>query len=668
MGEQLPSVIRFGRDVCGDLPAAEAREWLVTNGLGGFACGTLAGTLTRRYHGLLVAAFDPPTHRTLLVSKLDETVEYDGRTYQLSSNRWTGGAIDPRGHIYIESFRLEGTTPVWTFACADALIEKRIWMEQGANTSCVRYDVVRGSRPVRLTWKVMVNYRDFHALTRAGDWRMDVQPVERGLRVRAFEGATPFHLLSANAAVEPNHEWYHNYELSAEIERGLDHREDHLHAGTFRAELRDGESATFVASVDPTANLDGTFALQARISREKALLDNSVSANPKLGAAPAWIKQLVLAADQFIVARPLADVPGSCSIIAGYPWFGPWGRDTMIALPGLLLSTGRPEIAAAVLRTYARLIDRGMLPNHFPDTGETPEYNTVDAALWYFEAVRQYTAVTRDVTLVRELFPVLAAIIDSYTRGTRYNIHVDARDSLLYAGETGVQLTWMDAKVGDRVVTPRIGKPVEINALWYSALATQVQFAAALGRSSAPYADLAARARKGFERFWNHAANCCFDVIDGLAGNDATLRPNQIIAAALRASPLDPEQQRAVVDVCARELLTSYGLRSLEPGDPQYHGHYGGDARERDGAYHQGTVWGWLIGPFVQAYMRVMPDRDRARRFLAPFEDHLKIHGVGTASEIFDGDSPFAPRGCFAQAWTVAEVLRAWMALNAKDA
>ena len=301
-----------------------------------------------------------------------------------------------------------------------------------------------------------------------------------------------------------------------------------------------------------------------------------------------------------------------------------------------------------------------MIPNRFPDGATSAEYNTVDAALWFFTAVRRYYVATHDLALVRDVFPALAQIIDAYTRGTRYNIHVDSADGLVYAGEPCVQLTWMDSKVGDWVVTPRLGKPVEVNALWFNALATQASFAAALGKSSAPYQNLAEQARAGFQRFWNAGANCCFDVIDGPNGNDASLRPNQILAVALEESPLRANQQRAVVDVCARELLTSFGLRSLAPGDPQYHGHYGGDQLQRDGAYHQGTVWGWLIGPFIDAFLRVTGDREQALSFLAPFENHLKIHGVGTASEIFDGDPPFVPNGCFAQAWTVAEVLRAW--------
>ncbi len=654
-------MVEFGRDTCGSLETAEQREWLVTNGIGGFVSGTVAGLLTRRYHGLLVAALKPPLGRTLLVSKIEEAVSYDDGEYMLSTNRWAGGTIDPHGFRHIEAFHLEGTTPVWTFACADALLEKRVWMQQGANTTYVRYTLIRASGPVRLALKTLVNYRDYHSSTHAGDWRMQVEAVTHGLSVRAFDGAVPFHLLSAEATAEPKHEWYCDFDLAAERYRGLDDHEDHLHAGTFRAKLELGESATLVFSTESEPSLDGDARHKERTARDSTLLERWSEAN--LGVvrkAPAWISQLVLAADQFIVSRSLPDDPEAHSVIAGYHWFGDWGRDTMIALPGLTLSTGRPEIARSILLTFARFVDRGMLPNRFPDAGEAPEYNTVDATLWYFEAIRQYLAATRDEGLLRELFPVLADIISWHVRGTRYHIHLDPADGLLYAGEPGLQLTWMDSKVGDWVVTPRIGKPVEVNALWYNALIIMSDFARALGMASAEYETMAQRAQSGFQRFWNESASCCFDVIDGPDGSDASLRPNQLLAVSLSASPLAPSQQRAMVDTCARYLLTSHGLRSLASIDPRYQGHYGGDPFHRDGSYHQGTVWGWLLGPFVLAHLRVYKDAVRALSFLEPIGHHLKAHGLGTASEIFDGDPPFTPRGCIAQAWTVAEVLRAW--------
>jgi len=659
-------VVNFGREICGELSAAEQREWLATNGIGGFASGTVAGVLTRRYHGLLMAALKPPLGRTLLVSKLEETARYQGQEFALSTNRWGGGAVAPDGFRQIENFRLEGTTPVWQFACADAIVEKRVWMQPGANTTYVRYTLLRGHAPIELELKALVNYRDYHSITHAGNWQMRISPVERGLRVLAYDGATPFYMFSASARIEPAHVWYQNFELAVAHYRGLDDREDHLHAGTFRARLGPGESVTIVLSTEAAPNLNADAAWQERVEHEGSALDRWAASDTQItDAAPAWIRQLVLAADQFIVGRPLKDDPGARSVIAGYQWFGDWGRDTMIALPGLALTAGRPDLARNILRTFARFVDQGMLPNVFPDAGQTPEYNTVDATLWYFEAIRQYFAATRDVEFLKEIFPVLADIVDWHVRGTRYNIRVDAADGLLHAGEPGVQLTWMDAKVGDWVVTPRIGKPVEVNALWYNAALTMADFARVLQKPTGTYESMAKRARSGFQKFWNESAGYCYDVVDGPVGHDDSLRPNQLFAVSLPQSPLTPEQQRAVVDVCARHLLTSHGLRSLTPSHPDYKGRYGGRPRERDGAYHQGTVWGWLLGPFVLAHLRVYQNPEAAAAFLAPMEHHLNVHGLGTVAEIFDGDPPFTPRGCIAQAWSVAELLRAWTAVAA---
>jgi len=665
-GETPASQIHFGREICGDLAAAEKREWLVTNGIGGFASGTVAGLQTRRYHGLLFAALKAPLGRTLLASQVQESVDYEGRRYDLHSCRWADGSVSPEGFHLVESFRLEGTTPVWSYAFSDALLEKRIWMEQGANTTYVSYTLARGRLPVRIEIKAFVNYRDYHSCTRAGGWRMNIERVENGLRVSAFDGATPFYLLSHAAEAEPAHAWYYNFDLASERYRGLDDREDHLHAGTFQGALTPGESLTIVASTETAPNLDGISPYFAQSAHERALLDNwPATKSESSNKAPGWVRQLVLAANQFVVSRPLPGDPEGLSLIAGYHWFGDWGRDTMIALPGLTLATGRPEIAARILRTFARFVDRGMLPNVFPDAGETPEYNTADAALWYFETVRQYVEVTGDLSLLRDLYPVLQEIVDAHVNGTRYHIHVDPNDGLLYAGEAGVQLTWMDAKVGDWVVTPRIGKPVEINALWLNALSSMRKFAKLLGRATTAHEYLLKRTRKGFGRFWNEATQCCFDVLDGPNGDDPTIRPNQIFAVALPETTLTSEQQKAVVDTCARRLLTSHGLRSLSPEDPRYRGRYAGAPVERDGAYHQGTVWAWLLGPFTLAHLRVYNDPDRAAQFLNPVADHLNVHGLGSISEIFDGDAPFQPRGCIAQAWSVAEVLRAWTRIAA---
>ncbi|HEX5529746.1 MAG TPA: amylo-alpha-1,6-glucosidase [Methylomirabilota bacterium] len=655
----------FGREITGTLALAESREWLCANGLGGFASGTVAGLPTRRYHGLLVAALKPPVGRTVMATGLHERVEYDGATYELSTARWADGTVAPAGYRLIERFYLDGTTPVWHYACADALVEKRVWMEPGANTTYVRYRLLRpgAGGAVRLTLRALVSYREFHSTARGSGWVMAVAPVEHGLRVTAYDGARPLWIQVPGATAEPAHDWYVGFRLSAEEARGLDALDDSLHAGTFEAVLVPDRPLTAVMSAEPRPDLDGERAWVRRRAHETQVLLAWRKAQPAAGLAPAWIERLVLAADQFLVTRPLADEPGGLSVIAGYHWFGDWGRDTMIALPGLTLTTGRPEAARRILTTFARFVDGGMLPNVFPDAGERPEYNTVDAALWYVEAVRAYYESTGDTGALRELFPALEQIVRGYAGGTRYGIRVDPADGLVAAGEPGVQLTWMDARVGDRVVTPRTGKPVEINALWYNALVAMTGLARALGRPATEWEAMAARAGAGFARFWNAEAGYCYDVIDGPAGHEAALRPNQILAVSLPASALPAERQRRVVDACARRLLISYGLRSLAPGEPGYQPRYAGGPRERDGAYHQGTAWAWLLGPFALAYRRVHGDRAAARALLEPMAQHLGEYGVGSIAEVFDAEPPFAPGGCIAQAWSVAETLRAWCLL-----
>jgi predicted glycogen debranching enzyme len=657
--------IQFGREICGNLDQAESREWLVTNGRGSYASGTVAGLSTRGYQGLLVAALQPPLQRTLLLAKLDETAEYENNSYPLFTNRWLDGTVAPQGYRHIESFYLEGTVPVWNFACGGALLEKRIWMQPGSDTTYIYYYLRRAKRSLKLSIKAFVNYRDYHSRTHAQespakDWRMNVATIEHGVSVTVFPRAQPLYLLTDSGNASPDNEWYYGFELAAEKERGLNDIDDHLHAATFEVTLEPGSSFTFVASTQPNPNLNGAVALDLRHQYEQKLIaDWQAKRLPQAPQVPDWVQQLVLAADQFIVERQ-----GGKTIIAGYHWFTDWGRDTMISLPGLTLATNRPEIADSILRTFGKYISQGMLPNRFPDDNKPPtenDYNTVDATLWYFEAIRLYHATTGDDQLLADLFPKLVEIIEFHRQGTRYNIRLDPSDGLLYAGQAGVQLTWMDAKVGDWVVTPRIGKPVEVNALWYNALRTMSQFAQKLGKPDQDYDAMADATQKGFSRFWNDAKGYCFDVLDGHSGNDASLRPNQIFAVSLPESPLTAEQQRQVVEACERSLLTSHGLRSIAPNEPQYIGHYGGDQLNRDGAYHQGTVWEWLIGPFVLAHLRVFKNPSVARQYLEPMQHHLYTAGVGTISEIFNGDAPMEPKGCIAQAWSVAEVLRAWL-------
>ena len=645
-------MLRLGRDICGDFPSATRREWLVTNGLGGYAAGTIAGALTRRYHGLLVAATRPPLGRTATLAKLEGVATYLGTTYRFGSNRWHDGSTAPDGERFIERFELEGTVPLWSWAFADALLEQRIWMEHGANTTFVQFRLVRASAPLRLTLAALAEYRDFHTLTHAYDAH-PAEAIANGVRFAPYEGALTM-FLRTRAAIRPRNEWYYGFRYDLEAERGLDCVGDLLHIADLEAELRRGETLAIVASLDEDAPIDDSAALQRR--REA---DAAAAARAPDGA-PRWIRRLFAASEAFIVDRPTPDRRGSTkTVIAGYPWFGDWGRDTMISLAGLTLVTGRLQVARSILRTFAGLLDGGMLPNCFPETGAPPAYNTADAALWYVEALRAYHAVSGDDALVDELFPALEEIVRAHVEGTRFGIGVDPSDGLLHAGVPGLQLTWMDAKVGDWVVTPRLGKPIEVNALWYNALRTVEDFARTRGAAER-YRRYADRVAQSFERFWNGARAYCFDVLDGPAGDDPTIRPNALFAVALEHPALAAEHHRSVVDTCARLLLTSYGLRSLEPGDPRYVGKYVGDQRARDACYHQGTVWAWLIAPFIGAHLRVYRDPHTAASYLEPFRDLLESGAIGTIGEIYDGDPPFAARGCFAQAWSVAEALRAW--------
>jgi predicted glycogen debranching enzyme len=652
----------LGRDVCGHWNAAITHEWLVTNGLGGYACGTVAGANTRRYHGFLMASLEPPGGRTLLVAKVDVEVDYLGHTYPLSANEFDGATVDPRGFVHLESFAVEDGVPVWRFAIADAIIEQKIFMARGANTSYLRLEVLRAGAPLTVHVKPLVTYRDFHSQSR-GRRPFRALPdtgATPGCTIDPGDGGEPYRLTLSRGSYTPADIWYWNFLHREEFARGLDAREDLWGPGLFSAELAVGEPVFFSAGVFSAQQPSPDDALAA-VAGQSARL---VAALPK--SAPGWVQTLATAADQFLVQR--GPNHAATSVIAGYPWFSDWGRDTMISLPGLTTALGRHDAAAAILRTYAAYVEGGMLPNRFADAGGGLEYNTADATLWMFHALHEHLEATHDLTLAAELFPTLMAIIHAHVDGTRYGIKVDAADGLLHAGEPGSQLTWMDAKHGDRTFTPRIGKPVEVNALWLNALEVTMRLAGTLENAAARgyCAAQLERAAAGFARFWNADLGCLYDVldVDGGTAADASIRPNQLFAVSLPYSVLPTEHMRAVVDLCGRQLLTSYGLRSLSPGDPKYIGHYAGNPYERDSAYHQGTVWAWLLGPFARAHYRVHCDAALAMSFLAPVAQHLEDACVGSVSEVFDGDAPHTPRGCFAQAWSIAEILRAWIHLE----
>jgi predicted glycogen debranching enzyme len=662
-------LVGHGRAILGDLGAAARREWLVTNGIGGYAMGSLAGLATRSYHGWLVAATEPPVGRRVLVGGLLERATIDGRAVALDAHEFADGTILGRGWELQESFLLDGSIPAWRFAIEDAIVERRVWMARGANTTYVRYRLARGSHPVELAVSALTTDRDFHALTRAGP-APSVEAIEGGLLVRWSSDATPLRIVASGAEVALDGAWWWRFLHREETARGRDDLSDLYLAGTHTVTLHPGRSWTLVLSAEDDPDLDGEAAMAAAHAHDADLI--RAAGGERLSP---FVRQLVLAADAFIVRRdaiaegtddPLADRQGR-TILAGYPWFNDWGRDTMIALPGLTLATGRSAEGAAILRAYGRWVADGLLPNDFPSTGgAAPEYNTVDAALWYIQAIRAHHEATGDDALRDELLPVVRAIVDAHIAGTHHGIGIDHGDGLLHAGEPGLQLTWMDARVDDWVVTPRIGKPVEINALWYNALVTAGSWMlnAADHATGQTYMALAEQVAKSFRRrFWDPRLGYLADVVDGPAGDDFALRPNQVFALSLHFPLLEGAPARSTLDAVGRALLTSYGLRSLAPTDPAYRGSYAGDRLARDGAYHQGTAWAWLMGAYAEAIERVTSDRATALAVLRPFEAHLADAGQGSISEIFDGDAPHLARGCPAQAWSVAEVLRVWRSL-----
>ena len=647
------TMIHLDSEICSSFESSATREWLETNGIGGYASSTVSNANTRRYHGLLVAATRPPLGRVVMLSKLDETVVIAGERFELSSNQYPG-SVHPDGYKYLVDFRLD-PFPIWTFYLNGLVIEKELFMVNGQNSTVCRWRLRESSAnfdsKTEFELRPLLAFRDHHHLRHDHALFDESFIVDNGsVSVQPVSDLPRLYFAHNALTVDAECFWYKDFEYSIEQERGFDSHEDLFQPFSMKFDL--SEPATVISSTEKHSVGDADTLRTAEIKRRAALVARS-------GAKDAFTQQLVLAADQFIVDRGKGK-----TVNAGYHWFSDWGRDTMIALPGLTLSTGRPEIAKSILTEFSHHISEGMLPNRFPDAGETPEYNTVDATLWYFEAIRAYVEGTGDHDFVRKtLYDKLANIIEWHVRGTRYGIHVDT-DGLLCAGEAGVQLTWMDAKIGDHVVTPRTGKPVEIQALWYNTLCIMSDLAVLFGdkKQQARYSEMDEVARESFNgQFWNEDTQCLYDVIDG-SDRDASIRPNQIFAVSLHHSMVDSMRARMIVKRVEAELLTSVGLRSLSPADPRYVPIYIGSPMYRDEGYHQGTVWGWLIGPFVDAY-RKAHSKDaiadaRIGQILEGFKTHISEAMVGQISEIFDAEHPHIARGCAAQAWSVAELLR----------
>ncbi len=656
-------------------------EWLVTNGLGGYASGTVSGVITRRYHGMLVAALPEPLGRVSMLSYLWERLRLPDRSVVvLSGEEHEGGVLELGGARHLKDFRLDMGLPVWRYDVGGIVIEKLVLMPSGQNTVHVTYRLVKGVGPVRLVLRPSIHFRPHGApVNQPSGGPYALTAVQGRYELRTEGGMAPLRLclLGEGGAFTLDDRRVRNVLYRVEERRGYEATGELWSPGYFRVDLTEGATVTMVGSTEPwdvLSALTPAAAVEAETERRQRLLRGARMPEPREPGDLEFTRQLVLASDQFVIspvgrhedrARARAMGDDIRSVIAGYHWFTDWGRDTMISLEGLTLLTGRQIEAGYILRTFAHYIRDGLIPNLFPEGDSAGLYHTADATLWFFHALDRYVEITGDRATLATLLPRLVDIVDHHMRGTRFGIGVDREDGLLRQGAEGYQLTWMDAKVGDWVVTPRRGKAVEINALWYNALRLLEGWLRELRGDAAasPVGEAADRARHSFNaRFWNKEAGFLFDVVDGEAGDDPACRPNQLFALSLRHPVLDPDRWVDVLDVVRDRLLTPVGLRSLSPDHPDYKPTYDGDLRARDAAYHQGTVWAWLIGPFVDAWLRVHPtERGQARTFLRGFPGELEAACIGSISEVFDAEPPYTPRGCIAQAWSVAEVYRAWV-------
>ncbi len=633
-------VTPFGVDraLLGDLASGTRREWLETNGLGSFAMGTVSGPGTRRYHALLCLAARPPCDRYVMVNRCEETLFAHGTQHELSANFYPG-AVYPQGHLLLREFRLD-PWPVWTYRLAGVTVEKTVFMPHGLQATICTYRLLEGER-ARLSLRPLLSGRDYHALQQRNA-ALNATIVQReGMFVYQPYPSVPSLFVHHNGVLHAQPDWYLHFVYPVELERGLPNEEDLFSPGELTFELsRDSEAVVvFSASDEP---VDVPELRQREQTRRGKLVHGPDD----------FSARLELAADQFVVKRGEAR-----TLIAGYPWFTDWGRDAFVSLHGLALSTGRIEVAEQVLQLFADHIRDGLLPNRFPDESGAAEYNSVDAPLWFVLTTCRFLRSARIATgpVWQKLTQAIHAVIDSYLAGTKYDIGVDD-DGLIHAGAIGVQLTWMDAKVDDWVVTPRMGKPVEIQALWIAALeATTRLLRNAEPSYASELADRADWARSSFPGiFFSEELGYLYDVVDGNR-RDATLRPNQLYALSLCAPLVDASRAERILAICDRELRTPFGLRSRARGIG-YHGKITGTQRDRDAAYHQGTVWSHLLGVYADASMRVR--QSLPADLLDGMRQHLFGVGMGRIYEIFDGDEPHHERGCISQAWSVAEVLR----------
>jgi predicted glycogen debranching enzyme len=650
------------KNVCQDLVKSIQKEWVETNSLGGYASSTVSLVNTRRYHSLLTAANKPPLERFVLLSSLEDALELDGEKFYLSCHFYPD-TVYPRGHEYLTQFSLD-PFPTFLYEIGATHVKKTIFLLHRENTVVIAYKLLEtDASSVKLEVKPLAAFRDYHALTQENSALNPALELAKGqVKFHPYAGLAPLYFHHNAVIVDKAGYWYRNFEYVRELERGLDHHEDLFAPFALIYSFLAAEEVYLVASTQPLRSFDFEDAMARELERRRKIAA-TFPTKDRL-----WF-YLWQSAESFVVERR----GGEKAILAGYHWFGDWGRDTMISLHGLLLTRGQYEVAKSVLLSYSQYVNKGVIPNRFPDFGDTPEYNTIDASLWYVNAVYEYLEYTDDVESVeRQLYPVLKKIVKFYREGTHYGIRMNA-NGLVQGGEGNVALTWMDARVRGVPVTPRHGQPVEINALWYNALCVVGTLAGRFGESKVreECEALAKKARESFNQLlWNEERGCLFDGISE-NGPDPSVRPNQIFALSLAFPVLDEKRWKDVLRVVEEELMTPYGLRTLSPKDPKYIPYYEGDPSKRDSAYHQGAVWPWLMGAFVAAYLRAYGSskdvRTKVRRWLDPLLEHVEEEGLATISEIFDGDPPHMARGCISQAWSVAELLRSYELLKPED-